>query len=124
MSSKTDIAPVDVVRLLQRCRFDLSSEKHLQQDIAQAFDADGVSYVREHRLSADDIPDFMVGDGILVECKMRNKSKRMAIFNQLVRYAGHDEVKVIILASNVSMGLPPDINGKPLYAASLSQGWL
>ena len=120
----TSLTPIELVRFLQRRRFDLSSEKHLQQEIAQALDLDGIAYERERRLSASDIPDFIIGDGIAVECKMRNKSSKMAIYNQLVRYARHDEVKSIVLASNVSMGLPPEINGKPLYAASLSVGWL
>jgi hypothetical protein len=120
----TTLTPIELVRFLQRRRFDLSSEKHLQEEIAQAFDADGIAYEREHRLSARDIPDFIVGDGIAVECKMRNKSSKTAIYKQLERYSGHDQVRSIVLASNVSMGLPSEINGKPLYAASLSAGWL
>jgi hypothetical protein len=42
----------------------------------------------------------------------------------LCRYAEHPEVKALILASNVSMGLPEEINGKPVFAASLSAGWI
>lgn len=61
---------------------------------------------------------------MVIECKMRNKSKKMDIFKQLTRYATYPEVTSIILASNVSMGLPPEIDGKPLYAASLSHGWI
>lgn len=113
-----------VVGLLQRSRFDLSSEKHLQEEVAQALTAAGISFEREKRLSAKDIPDFLVEGGVAIECKMRNKGKKMDIFRQLVRYAGYPEVKAIVLASNVSMGLPPDIDGKPVYAASLSHGWI
>jgi hypothetical protein len=114
----------DVVRFLRRCRLDLSTEKHLQDGIEKAFLEGGVRFEREKRLSVKDIPDFVVFPGIVIECKMRNKGKKMAIYKQLCRYAECSEVTAIILASNVSMGLPPEINGKPVYAASLSAGWI
>lgn len=114
----------DVIRLVQRSRLDLSSEKHLQEGVAEVFQAAGIVYAREKRLSPKDIPDFLIAGGVVVECKMRNKAKKMDIFRQLARYATYPEVTAIILASNVSMGLPPEIYGKPLYAASLSHGWL
>lgn len=114
----------EVVRLVQRSRLDLSSEKHLQEGVAAALQAAGIDFEREKRLSSKDIPDFFIAGGVVVECKMRNKSKKMDIFRQLVRYAAYPEVSAIILASNVSMGLPPAIEGKPVYAASLSHGWI
>lgn len=113
-----------VVRLLQSLRLDLSTEKHLQEDVARALQADGIAFEREKRLSAKDIPDFLIAGGVVVECKMRNKSKKVDIFKQLSRYATYPEVRGIILASNVSMGLPPAIDEKPVFAACLSYGWL
>lgn len=126
MSQAPTIPPVvaDVIRLVQRCRLDLSSEKHLQEGVAEVLKAAGIAYEREKRLSPKDIPDFLIAGGVVVECKMRNKSKKMDIFRQLARYATYPEVTAIILASNVSMGLPPEIEGTPLFAASLSQGWI
>lgn len=115
---------VEIVRLLQRHRFDLSTEKHLQEGVQKAFDAAGVSFEREKRLSSTDIPDFFVKGGIVVECKMRKKAKKMEVYRQLSRYAEHKEVTTIILASNLSIGLPAEIQGKPVYSASLSHGWL
>lgn len=114
----------EIVRLLQRCRFDLSTEKHLQAGIETAFMAGGIPFEREKHLSSKDIPDFFVAGGIAVECKMRNKARKIAIYQQLCRYAAYSEVTAIILASNVLMGLPPEINGKPIYAVSLSAGWI
>lgn len=115
---------VDVIRLVQRSRLDLSSEKHLQEGVAEVLQAAGIAYEREKRLSSKDIPDFLIAGGVVVECKMRNKSKKMDIFRQLARYATYPEVTAIILASNVSMGLPPELEGKPLFACSLSHGWI
>lgn len=115
--------PADLVRLIQRGRFDLSSEKHLQTGVEQLLQSAGIPFDREKRLTDKDIPDFFI-DGIVIECKMRGKGKKMAIYRQLARYARHPDVTAVILASNVSMGLPEEAEGKPLYAASLSRGWL
>lgn len=113
-----------VVQLLRRCRLDLSSEKHLQAGVEEALRTAGIPFEREKRLSALDIPDFLVAGGIAIEAKMRHKARKMAVFEQLRRYAAHPEVVSIILATNISMGLPEDIDGKPLYMASLSTGWM
>lgn len=112
-----------LVALIQRHRFDLSSEKRLQEQLEEVLVANGYAFEREKRLSAMDIPDFVVSGGIVVECKLRG-ARKMDIYRQLCRYATHAEVTSLILASNIAMGLPPDIQGKPLYAASTSRGWL
>jgi len=78
----------------------------------------------EKRLNATDIPDFFIEGGIAVECKMKDKAKKMAVYAQVRRYAGHPEVKAIILATNISMGFPEQIEGKPVFLASLSAGWM
>ncbi len=121
---QTQATAAEIIRLVQRSRFDLSSEKHLQEGMSEMLSAAHVDFEREKRLSAKDVPDFLVAGGIVIECKMRNKSSKMDIYRQLVRYAAHPEVTAIILASNVTMGLPSEIEGKPLYAASLSRGWI
>ncbi|ODP35094.1 hypothetical protein [Pandoraea sp. ISTKB] len=115
---------IALVRLLQQHRFDLSTEKHLQAEIEDVLLKAGITFEREKRLSAGDIPDFLVAGGVVVECKIRDKSRKIEVFKQLQRYAQHPSVSAIVLASNMAMGLPPDINGKPVYAASLSRGWI
>lgn len=117
-------AVAQVIRSIQRSRLDLSSEKHLQEGVEQTLKEAGIPFEREKRLSAEDIPDFLIHGGVVLECKMRNKAKKIDIFKQLSRYATHPEVTAIILASNVTMRLPPTIDGKPVYTASLSHGWL
>lgn len=112
-----------LVALIQRHRFDLSDEKRLQAQIEEVLTANAITFEREKRLSALDIPDFLVAGGITIECKLRG-ARKIEIFRQLSRYAAHAEVSALILASNIAMGLPPDILGKPLYAASTSRGWL
>lgn len=114
---------VAIVRLIQRHRFDLSTEKHVQAQVAEMLTAEQIAFEREKRLSALDIPDFLVAEGIVIECKMRG-ARKMDIYKQLRRYATYTEVTALILVSNLAMGLPPEINGKPVYAASLSRGWI
>lgn len=115
---------IDIVRLLERHQFDLSTEKHLQSGVEEALSTAGFAFEREKRLSDRDIPDFLVVGGVVVECKMRNKARKIDVFKQIERYASHVDVSAIVLASNMVMGLPPEINGKPVYAASLSRGWI
>lgn len=116
--------PEQIVRLLHGHRFDLSTEKHLQEGVETAFKAAGVTFEREKRISPKDILDFLIAGGIAVECKMRNKARKIDIFKQISRYAESPDVTAIVLASNIAMGLPAEINGKPVYAASLSRGWI
>ena len=93
---------VDVIRLVQRSRLDLSSEKHLQEGVAEVLLAAGIAYEREKRLSSKDIPDFLIAGGVVVECKMRNKSKKMDIFRQLARYAAFYQGDAVTIAPHFS----------------------
>lgn len=114
---------IQLVRLIQCYRLDLSTEKRLQADLADALERANITFEREKHLSDRDIPDFLVAGGVVIECKM-HCARKIAIYRQLCRYAEHPAVRAIIMASNVSMGLPSSINGKPVFVASLSRGWL
>lgn len=116
-------AAEDVVRFLRRLRVDLSNEKALQAGIAEGLAQAGYVFEREKRLSAEDIPDFFLPGGLVIECKVKGKFRKIEVYRQLLRYAAREEVSAIILASNTNMGLPQDMAGKPVYAASLSLGW-
>ncbi len=105
----------------------------MQSGISVALASAGIPFEREHRLSAEDIPDFLIPcpraltQWIAVECKLKGPGggpRKIDIYRQIERYTRHPEVAAIILASNLSMGLPAEIRGKPVYAASLSKGWL
>lgn len=111
-----------IVGVIHAARIDLSDEKRAQSDIAAAFAAAGITARREVRLAPGDIIDFVI-DGVGVEVKLRSSRKR-EIFRQLRRYAGHPEIRSLVLASNLAMGLPAEIDGKPLAVASLGRAWL
>ena len=90
-------------------------------ELAKIFQDEGLETSREHRLSLNDIPDFVI-EGVVVEVK--NKGQRTAIYRQLQRYSTHPELKGIVLVTSKSILLPPSINGLPTRVASLSRAWL
>ncbi len=121
-TTTTDIA-IALVRLIQRQRFDLSTEKNMQYQMTQVLVANNIEFEREKSLSKRDIPDFLVAGGIVIECKLRG-ARRMDVYKQLCRYAEHEQVSVLILASNLTMGIQPELNNKPVFFASCSRGYL
>lgn len=111
----------DIIKLIRSRQFSLSDEKVLQGEMAAAFDAAGISHEREFRLDARNIVDFMVGE-IGIEVKI--KGARLNIFRQIERYMAFDAVKRLILATNVPMGMPDLVNGKPVHVVNLGRAWL
>ena len=110
---------------IQRAPISLSTETKAQIDIHTALTKARLSFDREFRLSAEDRIDFIGRDdcsGIGIEVKISGSSR--AIFRQIERYAEHEEVRALVLATNRAMRLPDTINGKPVVVASLGGGWL
>lgn len=110
-----------IVHLLTSHRLPLADEKLLQQAIGDVFETEVLDFEREVRLGPGDIVDFMV-EGIAVEIKI--KGNRRDIYRQLERYCRYEGVASIVLATNVPMGLPTEIGGKPASIAALGRGWL
>ena len=109
----------DVVKELRQYRFTLDSEQALQQQIARVLP----SFEREHRFDKKSRIDFFRPiDGIGMEVKI--KGGRMAIYRQVERYSKFDSVTGLILITNVAMGFPKELNGKPCYVISLGERWL
>jgi hypothetical protein len=115
--------PIDaVVGLVRAARVDLSSEKRAQADLELVFARARIDFAREVRLTGSDIVDFMVG-GLAIEVKLHGARKK-DVYRQLCRYARHPAVEALVLASNLSMGLPPRIEGKDAYFVKLGEAWL
>lgn len=114
----------DICAALRVGRFDLHDEKECQTQIADwlAELLPGADISREHRLSAQDIPDFLVGT-VIVEVKM-NGARPAGISRQLERYAAHEQVTDVILVTNRAAVLPATVGGKPLAVVSLGRAWL
>ena len=62
---------------------------------------------------------------VAVEVKVKSRQNRREILKQLERYAEHDEVKAIVLATAAAWpGDISELHRKPLVVASLTRGWL
>lgn len=117
----TEVLAARITTLLRSLRCDLSDEKRTQEDIAFALTANGMAFTREASLSSHERVDFLIG-GLALEIKLR--SAKMGVYRQLQRYAKHEAVKAVMLASNMAMGLPAEIEGKPAYFVSLGAAWI
>jgi hypothetical protein len=61
---------------------------------------------------------------IALEVKVKRAWSKPGVLRQLRRYAAHERVAGLVLASNLAMHLPPEIEGKPALAVSLGRAWL
>lgn len=115
----------DIADLLGRGCFPLKRETDSQRKIEEHLRAGlpGVEVSREHRLSDRDRPDFLVDGRFVVEIKVHG-AVRAKIVKQLERYAEHDLVEGLVLATGRSIVLPATINGKPLRVVNLGEAWL
>ncbi len=111
-----------LIGLIRNARIDLSSEKRAQADVEQILTQAGIAFDRECPLTESDIIDFIVED-VGIELKLKGARKK-EIYRQLCRYAGHPRVGSLILASNLSMGLPAQIEGKDTFFVRLGEAWL
>lgn len=112
------MTPAELTTFLRRQRYQFGTEAALQLSIAAALDAAGIDHEREVRLGPADRIDFMVGR-IGLEAKVRYPVRQ--IYRQLVRYAASDQVDALVLLTATSLGLPPSLNGKPLFYVSIGR---
>lgn len=114
--------PADITSALRRARLPLGNEAALQEAIGRALERAGVAFEREARISAADRIDFLATGGIGIEAKARYP--RRAIYRQLERYAQQDAIASLILVTGTAIGLPAQINGKPIYHVSIGRASL
>jgi hypothetical protein len=110
-----------IAGILQGYRFSLTNEKKLQSEVEEVFKKENVNFKREHQLGDHGIVDFMV-DNIAIELKVKGNPK--SIYRQCRDYCDHDDVHSLILATNRSMGLPNEINNKPVFIIHLGMAHL
>jgi len=111
-----------LVALLRRARLLCGSEAALQRSIEDTLATAGVSFEREVRLGPADRIDFLAAAGVGIEAKVRYP--RRSIYRQLERYAQHDAIAALVLVTGTALGLPPAINGKPLFFVSIGRSAL
>ncbi len=109
--------------LLQGHRFPLHQEKATQEAIEAVLENQpGVTFTREHRLSPEDIIDFVVAPGIGVEVKL--KGSPINIYRQCARYCLHEQISSLLVVTAKALALPPTLHQKPVRVLCLGAGWL
>lgn len=106
-----------IARLIRAGRYRLGNEGLLQADIEALFRREGIPFHREHILGPADRVDFLVDGRIAVELKITCPKRK--IFRQLERYAMHECVEELVLASVSALGMPASLNDKPIYVVPL-----
>lgn len=109
-----------VVAVLGRRVYRAVREIALQDGIEQVLREHDFRVDREFRLSKRDRPDFLVDGCVAVEVKMRASGS--AVLSQLVRYAAHDRVRALVVATprlSSLAGMPAEILGVPVRMVAL-----
>jgi len=112
---------MDVFALLSKARIPCSTEKEMQSAIESVLKANGIAYVRESRLSAKDVIDFLVGT-IGIECKIDGQALKN--HRQLERYLAHPALSEVILVTAKHQGTTGSHNGKPIRIIKTGTSWL
>ncbi len=113
-----------LVAALRRRRFLYNSERELQDGIEIVLRSEELEYERERELAPDDIIDFMVFGTVGLEVKIKGSPSEVA--RQLLRYAGHDAVRELVLVTGRAAlaALPDTLMGKPLHRVELWRSML
>jgi len=108
--------------LIERSRINLSTEISAHVALADILRREGLVVETEVSLSATDRIDLLV-EHVGIEVKV--KGARRAVFAQLERYASHDRIGALVLATGAAWPTSMrEVGGKPFFTASLSRGWL
>lgn len=110
-----------LARALSSFEYRFSNEIELQDGIEVVLKKEGMPFEREVRASAQDRFDFLVERRLVIEVKVDGTLS--AALLQADRYAIHDGVDGLILATTqrwgLSPGLPSQLRGKPFAVAKL-----
>lgn len=110
-----------VVAALSDHVYRAARERALQDAIETVLRGRGFRVEREFRLNERDRPDFLVDRYVAVEVKMRASGS--AVLSQLARYAAHDRVRAIVVATprlSSLAGMPEEILGVVVRPVALS----
>jgi len=111
----------NIIELLSKYQFSLTSETELQSQIKEILESNNIPFEKEYNLDDKNRPDFFL-EGIALEVKIKGSAK--SIYRQCERYCEFDAVSNLILVTNRSMGFPETLNDKPCYLIHLGQSWL
>jgi len=111
-----------IVTHLRKSVFPSPVETVLQERVEAALALGGWQAQREVKLNERDRIDFLIDHTIGLEVKCRHG--RRSTFRQLERYCQSGKLTNLILLTNTFMGLPPEIEGVPLYMVAINRSAL
>jgi len=114
----------NVTETLRGYRMAQTTERALQDSIAEVLHHRGFSFQREARLSARDRPDFLITPGICLEVKTQGPASEVR--RQLERYAESPDVAVVLLVTTNPLHeiMPDMMAGKPVMVLCLGGAFL
>jgi len=109
--------------LLRSYRYDLSSERSLQDGIERVLREESIEFERECVLGPGEHIDFLIG-GIGVEVKI--KGSLSSVTRQLMRYALSERITAVLLVTSRMQhaALPGTLRGKPVRLCCLVENLL
>lgn len=111
-----------IVTAITSSRINLTTESAAHRDIEKALASAGIEHTSEVRLSERERIDVLCGT-VGVEIKVGHA--RRDIWRQLQRYAAFPEIEALVLATGTAFPTKlTEVDGKPLFVADLSKGWL
>lgn len=111
-----------IAAAISSARINLTTEAAAHRDILDALEAAGIASATEAVLAPGERIDVLCG-AVGVEIKVGHT--RRTVWRQLERYAAHDRIRALVLATGAAW--PEDlreVGGKPLIVVNLSRGWL
>lgn len=121
--SSLDTSVKALAHLINRKLHTTQSEELLQSSVERQLEEAGANFLREKLLSSRDRVDFFFpNSGVALELKLKKGWSKMDVFRQIERYAEHEEVKALVLLTNIQMTLPTAILSKPAFVISLREG--
>ncbi|MEB3023047.1 MULTISPECIES: hypothetical protein [Mycolicibacter] len=116
-------AATAVAEHLSSFNYNWMTERELQDHVATVLETRFPTR-REHALSRRDRPDFLVeSQGLTIAIEVKVAGAHNAVLRQLGRYAEHDGIAALVLASGkrtLLAGVPRQIHTKPIALALLA----
>ena len=123
MTDPAAAAATLIAEHLSSFTYDWMTERELQDHVAAQL-APRFTTHRERPLAPRDRPDFIVEtSGITVAVEVKIAGAHNAVLRQLGRYAEHDRIAAVVLASGrrtLLAGIPPLLHSKPIAVALLA----
>lgn len=111
-----------ILEVLENVRITARHEDEAQEQIQEALTAAGIDCEREVRLSTRDRVDVLAGR-VVIEVKT-SPTQVERLWRQVQRYADHDEVDAVIVASTLFRNLvrlPDELAGTPVIGINIGR---